>query len=77
VLANWRSVVAPPGITAEQRKTLNDAVEKMVKSDAWKDILKQKGWEDAYLSGDAFVDFLKKEIVRVTDVLKSVGLVKS
>ncbi|MET3154729.1 putative tricarboxylic transport membrane protein [Bradyrhizobium diazoefficiens] len=77
VIANWRSVVAPPGITAEQRKTLSDAVEKMVKSDAWKDILKQKGWEDAYLGGDAFADFLKKETVRVTDVLRSVGLVKS
>ncbi|MFL5196934.1 MAG: Bug family tripartite tricarboxylate transporter substrate binding protein [Microvirga sp.] len=77
VIANWRSVVAPPGITPEQRKTLSDAVEKMVKSDAWKDILKQKGWEDAYLGGDAFADFLKKETVRVTDVLRSVGLVKS
>jgi putative tricarboxylic transport membrane protein len=77
VIANWRSVVAPPGITPEQRKTLSDAVEKMVKSDAWKDILKQKGWEDAYLGGDAFAEFLKKETVRVTDVLRSVGLVKS
>src|SRR5438477_4843497 len=77
VLANWRSVVAPPGITPEQRKTLSAAVENMVKSDAWKDILKQKGWDDAYLAGDAFADFLKKENTRVTDVLKSVGLVKS
>ena len=77
VLANWRSVMAPPGITAEQKKALGDAVEKMVRSDAWKAILKQKGWDDAYLAGDAFADFLKKETVRVTDVLKSVGLVKS
>ncbi len=77
VLANWRSVMAPPGITAEQKKALGDAVEKMVKSDAWKAILKQKGWDDAYLGGDAFADFLKKETVRITDVLKSVGLVKS
>jgi putative tricarboxylic transport membrane protein len=77
VLANWRSVMAPPGITAEQRKTLSEAVEKMVKSDGWREILKQKGWDDAYLSGDAFADFLKKETVRVTDVLRSVGLVKS
>ena len=46
-------------------------------ADAWKDILKQKGWDDAYLGGDAFADFLKKETTRVTDVLKSVGLVKS
>ncbi len=77
VLANWRSVVAAPGITAEQRKILSDAVEKMVKSDAWKEILKQKGWDDAYLAGDPFADFLKTETARVTDVLKSVGLVKS
>ena len=49
----------------------------MVKSDAWKAILKQKGWDDAYLGGDAFADFLKKETARVTEVLKSVGLVKS
>jgi len=77
VLANWRSVVAAPGITAEQRKTLADAIDKMVKSDAWKDILKQKGWDDAYLPGDGFAEFLKKENARVTEVLKSVGLVKS
>jgi putative tricarboxylic transport membrane protein len=31
-LVNWRSVVAPPGITPEQRKTLSDTVEKTVKS---------------------------------------------
>ena len=68
---------APAPITAEQRKTLSDAVEKMVKSDAWKEILKQKGWDDSYLAGDAFADFLKKETARVTDVMKSVGLVKS
>jgi len=49
----------------------------MVKSAAWKEILKQKGWDDAYLPGDAFAQFLKQEQARVTDVLKSVGLVKS
>ena len=47
------------------------------KSPAWQEVLKQKGWDDAYLGGDAFADFLKKETTRVTDVLKSVGLVKS
>ena len=49
----------------------------MVKSAAWKDILKQKGWDDAFLSGDAFEKFLKDEQTRVNNVLKSVGLVKS
>jgi putative tricarboxylic transport membrane protein len=77
VIANWRCVFAAPGITPEQRKSLSDVVDKMVKSSTWKDILKQKGWDDAYLAGDAFAKFLKDEQVRVQAVLKAVGLVKS
>jgi putative tricarboxylic transport membrane protein len=76
-ITNWRSVVAAPGITPDQRKTLLDTVDKMVKSKEWAEILKQKGWDDAYLAGDQFGAFLKQEQTRVTDVLKSVGLVKS
>ena len=77
VTTNWRSVVAPPGISAEDKKKLADAVDKMVKSDAWKEILKQKGWDDAYMSGDQFAKFLKDEQARVTDIMKTIGLVKS
>jgi putative tricarboxylic transport membrane protein len=76
-IINWRSVVAPPGLTPEQRKALTDAVEKMAKSKEWAEILKQKGWDDAYLSGDAFAAFMKQEQARVKEVLTSVGLVKS
>ncbi len=77
VITNWRSVVAPPGITAEQTKALTDAIEKTVKSDAWKEILKQKGWDDAYLARDAFAAFLKQEQERVAEVMKAIGLLKS
>jgi putative tricarboxylic transport membrane protein len=76
VLTNWRSVMAAPGITADQKKALSETIDKMVKSATWKDILKQKGWDDAYLAGDAFAGFLKQEQTRVNEVLKSVGLVK-
>jgi putative tricarboxylic transport membrane protein len=77
VITNWRSVVAPPGITADQKKALTELVTRMAQSAAWKDVLKQKGWDDAFISGDAFDKFLKDEQTRVNDVLKSVGLVKS
>jgi putative tricarboxylic transport membrane protein len=76
VIANWRSVMAPPGITAEQKKALVDLVEKMTKSESWKEILKQKGWDDAYLGGEAFASFLKDEQARVAKVLTSAGIVK-
>ena len=77
VITNWRSVVAAPGISADDKKKLADAVDKMVKSDAWKEVLKQKGWDDAYMSGDEFAKFLKTEQARVSEVMKTIGLVKS
>jgi putative tricarboxylic transport membrane protein len=76
VLTNWRAVVAAPGITDAQKKALAELVDKMVKSGNWKDILKQKGWDDAYLPGEAFAKFLAAEQTRVEGVLKTVGLVK-
>jgi putative tricarboxylic transport membrane protein len=75
-LINWRSVVAAPGISAEQKKALSDAIDKMAKSKEWQEVLKQKGWDDAYLPEPAFGEFLKSEQTRVEGVLKSVGLVK-
>ena len=75
-ITNWRSVVAPPGISPEQRKTLTETIGKLVTSPAWQEVLKQKGWDDAYLSGDEFAAFLKAENARVHEVLTSIGLVK-
>jgi putative tricarboxylic transport membrane protein len=76
VIANWRSVMAAPGLTDDQRKALLAAVDKMAKSPAWAEVLKQKRWDDAYLAGEEFADFLKNEQIRVAEVLKSIGLVK-
>ncbi len=76
VIANWRSVVAGPDLAPEKRKALIAAVDKMAKSPAWAEVLKQKGWDNAYLAGDEFAAFLKSEQIRVTDILKSIGLAK-
>ena len=76
VLMNWRSVVAPPGISEAQKAALADTIAKMAKSESWRNIVKQKGWTDAYLPADQFASFLKQEQARVAEVLKSVGLVK-
>ena len=75
-LLNWRSVVAPPGLSADQTKALTDTVEKMAKSKEWQEILKARGWDDSFLAGAAFDTFLKGEIERVSKVMTEVGLVK-
>ncbi len=75
-IANWRSVFAPPGISPEGRATLIATMDKLSKSKEWVEIMKQKGWDDAYLPGDAFATFLQAEQTRVREVLTSIGLVK-
>jgi putative tricarboxylic transport membrane protein len=75
-LANWRSVVAPPGLSTTQRQALLDTMDRMVKSPEWHATLAKNDWVDLYMPGDAFSAYLKSEEARVTDILKSIGLVK-
>jgi putative tricarboxylic transport membrane protein len=75
-LANWRGIVAGPGISAAQKAALSQAVSKTLKSEEWAKILKARGWDDAYLGPDEFAAFLKTDQTRVKDVLTSLGLVK-
>jgi putative tricarboxylic transport membrane protein len=74
VIGNWRAVFAPPGIKEADKAAIIAAVDKLVKSDAWKAKLKERGWEDNYLAGDQFKSFLTAEQARIADILKSVGI---
>lgn len=76
VLANWRAIVAPPGLDDAQKKALLEAVDTAVKSDAWKKVLADKKWTDLYLPGDDFAKLLETETALTTEILKSVGLVQ-
>ncbi len=60
---------------ARAKKALADAVDKTVKSSQWQDILKQRGWDDAYLPRRPD-DFTQDRAGPCRGVLKSVGLVK-
>ncbi len=74
-LANWRGVVAPPGISDEARNALVSTMDAMVASDAWAAKLEQFGWTSAYMSGDEFAEYLVNEDARVTEILRDIGLV--
>lgn len=76
VFENWRGIVAAPGITAEQRRVLADTVERMARSPAWQEILKEKNWTDAYLGGPAFAEFLKSEQARLERAFQAAGMLK-
>jgi putative tricarboxylic transport membrane protein len=70
---NWRSVVAPPGLTAEQRQRLERATESMVRSKEWQEALARYRWIDRYLVGDAFARFVEAEETRVQNILTQFG----
>jgi putative tricarboxylic transport membrane protein len=69
-------VAAAPGITDAQKSAIQSDIEKMAKSESWQKTLKDKGWADTYLAGDAFVEQLKKDTDDTTAILKDIGLVK-
>jgi len=75
VLANWRSVAAPPGTTDEARAWWEGALLRMRDSASWQQILKQNDWEDSFLSGTDFEKFLVEETLRNADTLNAIGLV--
>jgi putative tricarboxylic transport membrane protein len=75
-LANWRGVVAPPGITTDQRASLTNMLDRLHQTPQWRSALAKYDWIDMYQSGPSFAAFLKQEDTRATGVLKSIGLVK-
>lgn len=69
-LANWRAVVAPPGLSDAERDALGERIARMVRSEPWKKTLAQNGWEDTFLAGADFRQFLLAEQARVEAVLQ-------
>ncbi|ALO07339.1 Secreted protein [Streptomyces venezuelae] len=71
---NWRGIVAPPGLSDAEREKLVGLVTKLHDSPQWRESLKTHGWNDAFLPGEEFGDFLTAQDERVGTVLKELGL---
>ena len=70
---NWRSVVAPPGISTEDRDRLEGTIEAMVMSPQWRAALERYRWIDRYLGGAAYARFVDDEEARVQGILRELG----
>ena len=70
---NWRSVVAPPGISPAERGRLEAAVAAMVRSEPWQAALSRYRWIDRYLAGNDLAVFVQTEEQRVLDILRKFG----
>jgi putative tricarboxylic transport membrane protein len=76
VLDNWRGVMGPPDLTAEQRDAVVAFIATMHDSQGWKDALEKNGWSDFFQSGDEYKAFIDAEQTRVEGVLKDIGLIE-
>jgi putative tricarboxylic transport membrane protein len=74
VFANWRGIVAAPGISEEETQRFVDAITEMHDSEAWQGVLEEQGWTDAFMTGEDFGTFLGEESDRVEGVLNGLGL---
>lgn len=74
-LVNWRGVFAPPGISDEDRATLEALFEDVVKSDSWKEVLETNGWSDEWLGSDDFGTELTSVQEQTQQLLADLGLV--
>ena len=74
VFTNWRGVLAPPGISDEQRDYLTQILTEMHDTEEWRDALATNGWSDNFATGQEFEDFLVEQDARVADTLKELGL---
>ena len=70
---NWRSVLAPPGISAADRAHLTTLLARMVQSPEWRETLERYRWLDRYLAGDDFTRFAASEEQRVRSILHELG----
>ena len=71
---NWRSLVAPPGISAADLGRARKTTEAMVRSAEWREALERYRWIDRYLAGEEFDRFMEAEDGRVRSILNELGL---
>lgn len=73
-LTNWRGLVAPPGITPEQRQILIDIVTEMVQGEAWQSTLQRNRWQNTFIAGAEFEEFLGSETDRIQQIADQLGI---
>ncbi|GEK79897.1 Bug family tripartite tricarboxylate transporter substrate binding protein [Agrococcus baldri] len=75
-LTNWRGVIAPGGITDEERTALIDLVTELHGQEGWTELLETNGWTDAFMAGDEFDAFLADDIALTQETLRTIGLIE-
>ncbi|UKS30799.1 tripartite tricarboxylate transporter substrate binding protein [Paenibacillus sp. HWE-109] len=72
----WRGFFGPKNMDAGAKKFWDDAIKKMVDSDAWKKEMTANNWETDYKKSDDFKAFLAQQETQLKDMLTALGMQK-
>ncbi|MFC5730167.1 MULTISPECIES: Bug family tripartite tricarboxylate transporter substrate binding protein [Nocardioides] len=72
--ANWRGIVAAPGLSDEQRDQVVEVIDELHGTDAWKQALADNNWTDFFKTGDEAEKFIKDEAEKTKQIYEELGL---
>jgi len=73
VSPNWRALVGPKGLTAEQVAYWDQMLAAVVKMPEWQDAVRKNQWEDEYLDSAGAVKFMREEYRNLEALLTELG----
>lgn len=74
VMANWRGMVAAPGITDEQFAELEAIIAETVQTPEWRQSLEDNQWTDSYLGGEEFRQFIAEDQAKIAALIEELDL---
>lgn len=75
-ILHWRGLFMPPGTPREVVAYWDERLARMIKSDAWKKVLEQHGWADAFADSTQFKRELDAERELVGKLMRELGFAK-
>ncbi|MGE6203955.1 tripartite tricarboxylate transporter substrate binding protein [Guptibacillus hwajinpoensis] len=72
----WRGIMGPKDMSAEAATFYEQAVKDMMETDEWKTQRDNFGWNDNFMSGEDFQEFLDQEYDTMEELMNEVGLAK-
>ncbi|SIT05200.1 putative tricarboxylic transport membrane protein [Virgibacillus pantothenticus] len=74
---NWRGFFAPPNIDGNAVDYYVSKFKELNESDEWKEIRKQYGWDEMFMYGEEYKDFLDEQQEEAKQLLDELGVLKN
>ncbi len=69
IFQHWKGIMGPKDMTEEEVAYWDDVIKRMVESDSWKGILRERGWESFYKGSGESMGFLEESYERYGEMV--------